>query len=1114
MNSRRSFVFWDPSGRRWPRWKRRAFTVSVLLIAGLVLFIRSMLSTPALRVPKEVERMKADLRAYSPPAAPGENQATKPIWLGFQRKLLGHRIPALPLKPVPDLRPLETVHLGFVAEWDPNSFESLKTHGENLTHVCVESLNLSDLEGNLDCDPPGEVREWTRSKRIPLLLMLQNIRGSEWQPERVESLAMGPPERRNHFITGLLTALESTGCDGIVVDWQEVDPGYKNGLTVLFTQMAQALHAQNKELWICIPVGNDLATYDLDALSSHADRFIAVLHDENSERDQPGPIASEDWFEGWLKTLTSYGQLEQWVIAVGNYGYDWQEDRAGAQTLSFADVMVRASHSGVTNITSSAPAFNPHFHYEIGNEKHTVWFLDAVTALNQLRAAADFGIGGFAIYRLGLEDPDIWTSLQACKLPKLTASQQEELASLQLENRVGHVGRGELIQVEEPGHAGERILTESQRGLLATQYKQLPVPWTVYHQGGDKPDDVTLTFDDGPDPKWTPKVLDILKEEKVHAVFFLVGRQAERYPDLVRRIVTEGHEIGSHTFFHPDLSEAYPEQVRLELNSTQRLLQAITGHSTILFRPPYIADSKPSRVSELRPLLLAQELGYIILAQEIDPRDYEKPGVHEILKRVQEQRPLGNVLLMHDGGGNRQQTVEALPQVIQYLRERGDHIVSASELLDIPRDELMPPAPAENSSLDQMASGWGFFSIRYLEECLWALMIFGTLLVLIRTVTVVILASRQKLDQSADWLDSPFHPPVSVVIAAYNEAKVIKNTIRSILENSYPGLLELVIVDDGSSDNTSQVIESAYAGRQNLQVMRQENSGKAGALTHGLRAAKYDILVFVDADTQLANGAIQLLIQPLEQPAVGAVSGQARVGNNTRWLGRCQWLEYICGFNLDRRAYALLDAITVVPGAIGAYRREAIEKVGGFTHDTLAEDTDLTLSLHRAGYQVAYAGNAIAHTEAPESIRSLFKQRFRWAFGTMQCLWKHRDMLFNPRYRWLGFFSLPSIWIFQIILVAFMPLADLLAVIALVQGAAPVVWIYIGVFMFTDLFLAALACSFEGMPIGQSWPILPMRLLYRPLLSLVVWKSILTAVRGVLVGWGKIERTASPMPPL
>jgi cellulose synthase/poly-beta-1,6-N-acetylglucosamine synthase-like glycosyltransferase len=277
-------------------------------------------------------------------------------------------------------------------------------------------------------------------------------------------------------------------------------------------------------------------------------------------------------------------------------------------------------------------------------------------------------------------------------------------------------------------------------------------------------------------------------------------------------------------------------------------------------------------------------------------------------------------------------------------------------------------------------------------------------------------------------------------------------------------------------------------------------------LTRGLAASVNEVIVFLDADTQFQPDTLRLLIQPLADTGVGAVSGHARVGNLQTWIARFQRLEYICSFNLDRRAYDRVNAITVVPGAISAFRREAIQDAGGLDSDTIAEDTDLTLSLHRTGWRVTYAPEAVAWTEAPDTIRALAKQRFRWAFGTMQCLWKHRDLILNPRFGALGCFSLPSIVLFQILLVAAVPIVDFLLIVSLLSGAGLPFVAYFFAFLICDLALATLACWIEKEPLRQAAWIIPMRFVYRPLLSYIVWRSILHMLRGAWVGWGKLDR--------
>ncbi|PYJ72621.1 MAG: hypothetical protein DME75_04060, partial [Verrucomicrobia bacterium] len=339
--------------------------------------------------------------------------------------------------------------------------------------------------------------------------------------------------------------------------------------------------------------------------------------------------------------------------------------------------------------------------------------------------------------------------------------------------------------------------------------------------------------------------------------------------------------------------------------------------------------------------------------------------------------------------------------------------------------------------------------------------------------------------------------------------KVIAETLRALLATDYKGEIEVIVVDDGSRDETAAEVERIGHIDPRVRLLPQENRGKARALQRGLSAVHTGIVVFIDADTQCQRNTLPRLLEPFADARIGAVSGHAKVGNLRSFIARCQALEYTCGFNLDRRAYNRLNCITVVPGAISAIRKDAIDEAGGLSLQTLAEDTDLTLSLHRHGGRIVYVPGAVAWTEAPESVRTLARQRFRWAYGTLQCLWKHRDMIFNWNYRALGWFSLPSVWFFQIILVAVTPMVDLFLLASLPFGAWSAVMPFVITFLAMDLVLATLACVLEREPIARAWRILPMRLIYRPMLSYCIWKAILRAVKGAWVSWGKLERTAS-----
>jgi len=365
--------------------------------------------------------------------------------------------------------------------------------------------------------------------------------------------------------------------------------------------------------------------------------------------------------------------------------------------------------------------------------------------------------------------------------------------------------------------------------------------------------------------------------------------------------------------------------------------------------------------------------------------------------------------------------------------------------------------------------------------------------------------------------------PVSVIIPAYNEENVIVKTVQRILASTLHDL-EIVIVDDGSKDNTALLVQQSYGTDPRIKLLRLANGGKANALNAGLAVAQGEIIIALDADTQFNRDTIARLVRWFGDPKVGAVAGNAKVGNRINMITRWQALEYIVAQNLERRALAGLDTMTVVPGAVGAWRRSVLIGLGGFPTDTLAEDQDLTINVQRAGYRVLFDSSAIAWTEAPATVRGLAKQRFRWAYGTLQCLWKYRRLTFNPRYGTLGMIALPQVWLFQIALTALAPLADLLLIwqlawqyIAYLQHGAEfnntdliTVGIYYAIFVVVDLLAAILGFVMEK---RENWSLLWWLVLqrfgYRQIMYYVVIRSLLTAIKGPFVGWGKLERAGT-----
>jgi cellulose synthase/poly-beta-1,6-N-acetylglucosamine synthase-like glycosyltransferase/peptidoglycan/xylan/chitin deacetylase (PgdA/CDA1 family)/spore germination protein YaaH len=1089
------------------------FWSMILLAIASLLFGTAVWIRPTLRLPAIVRELKGRLKAEANKPPTPDTKAVN--WQRYYEESRTGQEKLARARSQPSSG-MHGVRLGFYVDWDANAMASLRAHAAELTHVAPEWLTLSGVDSTLTADPDPALADYCAAHGLKTMPLLRNLVGDQWQPEAVEALAHADSHRQAAFAAGLVAKLRELRAAGVLLDFDELDPALAPQFTTLLHALSDALHAAKLELWLAVSMDDEIKTYELDGISPFVDRFVALLFDEHTEGDTPGPVASQEWCEGWLRVVGEVAEPRQWIAALGTHGHDWNTTMGEMDTISFRDAMSRASYAGADtegDVAVEAPSYNGHFDYADNDGDHEVWFLDAVSFYDQLRAVRAAGIGGVGVNRLGTEEPAVWNVL--ARTESADDAFLARLGPLKTDQTVAHVGRGEVVSVDLNRDDGLRTVTREPNGNLHAAYLDAPTYPALYHQGATDKAKVAITFDDGPDPVWTPRILDTLKARGVKATFFVVGRNAEQHPDLIRRIVAEGHEIGNHTYTHGNLAEMPEWRQRLELGATERLIEAETGRSTTLFRPPYNADATPTDLAELAPLAFAgTDLGYTVVLERIDPQDWSRPGTDLIVQRVKEQRRAGNIILLHDAGGDRSQTLAALPRILDWLAERGDSVVPMSELLGIPHEEIMPSVKSDAQSGWRTVAATGFRAWRWLVETLWTFMLAATALIVARSLLLAWLAWRQQRQrQRRPPVRMESWPAVSVLIAAYNEARVVAKMLRSVLDSDYPGEIEIVIVNDGSRDETAAESERIAAEDSRVRVYSQPNAGKSAALRRALAEARHSIVVFLDADTLFERTTVRKLVEELADERVGAVAGHARVGNRSNFVTRCQELEYICGFNLDRRAYTAWNCVTVVPGAVSAFRRTAINGAGGFSHDTLAEDTDMTLTLHRLGWRIGYAPDAIALTEAPETWRGLAKQRVRWAFGTMQCLWKHRDLAFDLRRPALGFFALPSAWFFHLILVAIVPLADAILLWSLFVGYASSLWPYFTTFIVIDLLLATLACALDGVPMRRAWLIIPMRFAYRWLLAWVVWKSIFRAIRGALVGWGKLDRTGSVAAP-
>ncbi len=624
----------------------------------------------------------------------------------------------------------------------------------------------------------------------------------------------------------------------------------------------------------------------------------------------------------------------------------------------------------------------------------------------------------------------------------------------------------------------------------------------------DVPDNkLVLTFDDGPDPVWTPKVLDTLREHDAHAVFFVTGTMASRHPDLVRRMVDEGHEIGLHTFNHPDLSYQSQARIDWELSQNQLALAGAAGIRTSLFRPPY---SSFSYVLDNESWPVTQYIGsrgYITAFNTVDSEDWKRPGVEAIVENATPKKPgEGAIVLMHDSGGDhRAQTLAALDRLLPQLQKQGYEFTGLTGALGAPSAHT----PVTGFELWKGKAFVGAVSVsEHITDALVVGLAVVGVLVLARFGLMLLLSAlhaRKVRRKDFSW-GPEVTRPVTVLVPAYNEKECIANTVTSLMAGDHP--VEVIVIDDGSTDGTADIVEAMRL--PDVRVVRQANSGKPAALNNGIAHASHDIIVMMDGDTVFEPSTVRELVQPFGDPRVGAVAGNAKVGNRGRLIGGWQHIEYVMGFNLDRRMYDLLGCMPTIPGAVGAFRREALDRVGGMSEDTLAEDTDITMALHRDGWRVVYAENARAWTEAPESVQQLWSQRYRWSYGTMQAIWKHRRALIEsgPSGRF-GRVGLPLVSLFMVLAPLLAPLIDVFLLYGLVfgpTGKTVAAW-------FAVLAVQAICAAYafrldrERMTYLISLPL--QQILYRQLMYVVLLQSWITALTGGRLRWQKLRRTGA-----
>jgi cellulose synthase/poly-beta-1,6-N-acetylglucosamine synthase-like glycosyltransferase/peptidoglycan/xylan/chitin deacetylase (PgdA/CDA1 family)/spore germination protein YaaH len=1158
-------VFFDPQRKRWRRLRRIFDSLALLGVVVGVLFVIGMLRmTPLpellLATPKRnISALKVE------PAKPDQKLRHSP-----RRKT--------------NLKPSEVIlnsgeglRAAYYVEDDPASYSSLKQHIHQIDLLFPEWIHIVTPDGSLTSysldnrafavvDAAG-VHGVDHERRVartiaaagedteifPLVNNYDPIKGI-FQPSIGDFLSNSAS--RAHFVQQIDQFLAANpSYRGISLDFEEIPDEAQPGYMVLLAQIYQNFQPRNLKLYVNTPVGDD--SFDLKYMADHTDGLLLMNYDQHQRESEPGPIAAQDWFLDNLKEVLKVVPKNKVICSLGSYGYDWTMSlppagakpskhfvpkKLAADEMSTQDAW-QAADDAEAQIELDPDSLNVHFAYDDDDAhvRHQVWFLDAVTILNQMRAARALGIETFALWKLGSEDNSMWKIWDK----PIRSDPVIDLAQVDPGYDVDTEGQGDILRVTRKMQSGRRVVTMDDddsvtmpfRSVTAETMTSYPLSYTV-EQTGYHTNQVALSFDDGPDPKWTPLILDILKKYHATGTFFMIGEEAQNNVGVLRRVFNEGHEIGNHTFTHPDISEISVSSADLELNLTERLFAAELGVQPLYFRPPYSIDQEPDTNDQAAPADRIQDLGYVIVGDKIDTSDWDehpRKTPQEITDSVFQQmhdmqtRPWtqGSIILLHDGGGDRAATVAALPVLIQALRDRGYQIVPVSQLMGKTRAEVMPPLNQHQlwqARVDMVA----FFVWAFFNHFVVVVFFVGDILMSARLIIIGIFAIIDRFRKRRNFAGPDYAPRVAVLVPAFNEEKVIVRTVRSVLMSNYKNI-RIIVIDDGSKDRTYQTVLDAYpaeiaSGR--LIVLTKPNGGKADALNFALNQTGEEIYIGIDADGVIAHDAITNLVCHFANPKIGAVAGNAKVGNRVNLWTRWQALEYITSQNFERRALDLFDVVMVVPGAIGAWRTSAVIAGGGYHTNTVAEDADLTMNLLEQGYEVIYEDRALAFTEAPVNMNGLMRQRFRWSFGILQAIFKHRGAI--RKRRAMGLFALPNTLIFQILLPLVSPLIDLMFVAGVAnyfynkhfhpEAASPASFekllAFFLAFLVIDFLTSALAFSLERKhpaSRGDAWLLFHIwiqRFTYRQVFSIVLFKTMKRAIDGKPFAWDKLDRTA------
>lgn len=1001
--------------------------------------------------------------------------------------------------------------LGYLPAADNTALSGLLDRCQELDRVLADAFLLGAPDGTvvpLWAHRNQALQELADEIGLPggSALTVARITASTRTSELEALLRPGPAlERLVSQMAAFLVEQPTPGlCLGLE-DHPELDPAIL--LAVLERLANTTSHLGRPPPSLCVIAGPEARLWHNGAVVARLDLAVVMgFRNPSSPLVAPAP---PDWFGAAMTEVRTLIPGPKLFVALGGFGQWWQGGSGRNLRISYGETLARAAAAGTDPVFDPTLGASRLRFLDKTRQVNDFWLLDAVSVHNQLAVLAPGQ--GIIVWPLGYEDPAVWSVLDEAPGPgHLRLEGPVDLSSQALTDV-----SGPAIGAILPAVTGQRRVETDPSGTLITSqtYDPMPQPNRLQRRGMEVAGGLVLAFEGLPDDSDAEALLATLAQHEVTAAFFVDLSTLLQEGPVGERLAKAGHVLGLRIV--PPLSDR-PESLvaaRMELNFMQLYMseQFSRPAQLVLLRPgagpphfsrnAFLAEAEFLR-NGLIPVRSSFDapMGLVDLDEFVD-RIWREGSFDQTRVITLDLREAGPVEL------------GPLSGMLSDLRNDGYRFL-APALATGSEDAV----PQKDGLPDHVASDHVAFVVA--DFLLNGVTVLFFVMLLISAAFSLLYIALSLIRRPHGPIDPAFTPPVSVVIPAFNEEKVIAACVQSILRSDYPDF-QVYIVDDGSTDQTADVVRDLVAQNPQVHLLREENAGKWHAANLALSRITTPIFVVADADSIFLPDTIRWLVQSFKDPRVGAVAGLVEVGNRVNLLTDFQHQEYMVTQNVLRRAHEFFDGILVVPGAVGAWRTKAVHEGGGFSGETITEDADLTVAVHRAGYRVRFEERARSVTEAPVTVRAFLRQRLRWQLGMLQVSWKHRGVI--PSGLPVGFSVVDSIWFGPVSLLLAL-LDDILlftvlgtAIYAIIlreaptEGALPVL-LFTSYFIMTGIeaLRTLTAFWFERRWEWKMLFLIPfLRFGYRQLLYLTAIRGLFRAATGHPTGWYKIDRTGT-----